>query len=110
MVSKQEIVVATSSGLIVTLDHLCRKRWARRLASPPVVMRCVLPAPARSPWIVIGCEDGSIAVLDSTGKPMRSGQVIGRPTCIDTLALPAGRSRVLFGTDRGEVTAFAVGP
>ena len=37
----KEIVVATSAGLLVALDHECRKLWARRLASPPVLMKCI---------------------------------------------------------------------
>ncbi|MGD8499391.1 MAG: hypothetical protein PVJ86_02015 [Phycisphaerales bacterium] len=103
---KKEIVVATSSGLVVTLDHQCRKLWARRLANLPVVMKCVVPEPAQTAWIVIGCEDGTIAVLDRTGKLVRSSKVTGRPTCIDTLNISSDCPSVLFATDRGEVKAF----
>jgi len=102
----KEVVVATSSGLVVTLDHQCRKLWARRLANLPVVMRCVVPASAQTPWIVIGCEDGAIAVMDRTGKLIRSSKVTGRPVCIDALNISSDCPSVLFATDRGEVKAF----
>jgi len=106
---KKEIVVALSSALVVTLDHQCRKLWSHRLASPPIVTKCVAPESARTPWIVIGCEDGAIVVLDGTGKPVRSGEVTGRPVCIDTLGIASNCPSVLFATDRGEVRAFELG-
>jgi outer membrane protein assembly factor BamB len=103
---QKEILVATSSGLIVTLDRQCRKLWAQRLASPPVVMKCVAAKHSREPWIYIGCEDGAVIVLDGKGELVRSGKVTGRPACVDTLDVPSDYRSVLFGTDRGEVKAF----
>jgi hypothetical protein len=106
---KKEIVVATSSGLVVTLDDQCRKLWARRLASAPAALRCVAPSASQTPLIVVGCDDGTINVLDSTGQLIRLGKVGGRPTCIDTLDISSDHSVVLFATDSGEVKAFAIG-
>lgn len=105
---KKEIVVATSSGLVVILNHQCRKLWAQRLVSPPVVMKCVASEHGPGPWIFVGCEDGTIAVLDSKGELVRSGKVTGRPTCIDTLDIPSDCRSVLFATERGEVKAFEI--
>ncbi|MHC4281692.1 MAG: hypothetical protein ACYSWZ_01765 [Planctomycetota bacterium] len=106
---KKEIVVATSSGLVVALDHQCRKLWARRLESAPEVLRCVVPPIPQTPWIAIGCDDGAINVLDGTGQLVRLGKVSGRPTCIGVLSIPSAHPVVLFATDSGEVKAFTIG-
>jgi hypothetical protein len=98
--------VATSSGLVVALDNQCRELWARRLASPPVVMKCVTRERTRTAWIVIGCEDGAIAVLDETGRLVRSGKVTGNPVCVDMLDSLSNGPLVLFGTNQGEVKAL----
>ena len=106
---KKQIVVATSSGLVVALDHQCRKLWARRLVSAPEVLRCVVPPTHQTPWIVIGCDDGDINVLDGTGQLVRLDKVSGRPTCIGVLSIHSAHPVVLFATDSGEVKAFAMG-
>jgi len=106
---KKAIVVATSSGLVVTLDHQCRKLWARRLAGAPAMLRCVVPPASKTPRIVIGCDDGAINVLDGTGQLVGLGKVSGRPTCIAMLGIPSASPVVLFATDSGEVKGFAIG-
>jgi hypothetical protein len=106
---KKEIVVATSSGLVVALDHQCRKLWAHRLTSAPRVLKCVVSPISQTPLIAIGCDDGAINVLDGTGQLVRLGKVSGRPTCIDVLSIPSAYSMLLFATDSGEVKAFAIG-
>jgi hypothetical protein len=106
---RKEIVVATSSGLVVALDHQCRKVWARRLTSAPEVLKCVVSPILQTPLIAIGCDDGAINVLDGTGQLVRLGKVSGRPTCIDVLSVPSDHPVVLFATDSGEVKAFAIG-
>ena len=65
---QKEILAATSGGLVVALDHQCRKAWAKRLASPPTVMKCERLADNQGPWVVTGCEDGSVIVLDGEGR------------------------------------------
>ncbi len=120
---KKKILAATSSGLIVCLDHQCEKRWATRLDSPPTVMKCVTIQVNVSRWdsvvspgatsralgkrvlVVVGCEDGTVLVVDSRGRPVRSGAVDGRPTCIDALDVD-GEPVVVLATDKGQVKAF----
>jgi hypothetical protein len=102
---KKEILAATSRGMVVALDHECRKVWARRLESPPEVLKWAAPEPAGAPWIFTGCEDGSVVVLDGRGNPIRRGRISGRPTCIEGSA-----AVVLLATDRGEVKGFRAGP
>jgi hypothetical protein len=92
---KKEIIVATSSGLIVALDHQCRKLWTKRLPEAATVMKCVASN------MVIGCEDGTVVVLDGKGEMLLSDKVNGRLTCIDTIG-----SLVLLATSKGEIKAF----
>ena len=105
---KKEIVVGIAEGLVVALSHRCEKRWSVRLPSPPVSLRCIQPRGAGPTWIVVGCEDGSVAVLDGQGTLRQRGQVNGRPTHMVALPTVAGTLAVL-ATDRGAVTAFRIG-
>jgi hypothetical protein len=103
---RKEILVATSSGLIVVLDNQCRKLWTKRLAYAATAMKCVTPKSSDTPWVVIGCEDGMVVVLDGRGEVIRSGRVHGRPVCIDEFAALSVGSMVLLATNKGEVKAF----
>ena len=102
---KKEILAATSSGLVVALDHQCRKVWSRRLPSPPAVMIAV----GQAPRIIVGCDDGSVVVLDAKGTPVQSGRVSGTPVKSGLLQTPAGPA-VVLATAKGSVTAFPVQP
>jgi hypothetical protein len=51
--------------------------------------------------MVIGCEDGTVVVLNGKGEVILSDRVNGRPTCIDTIG-----SLVLLATSKGEIKAF----
>jgi len=88
---------------VVAFDCRCQKRWAKRLPSAPTVLKCFTPQGAETPRIIVGCEDGSVAVLDGTGQPIRSDKVTGRPTCIEAIG-----AVVLLATDKGEVKALKV--
>jgi hypothetical protein len=99
---KKEILAATSSGLIVALDHQCRKLWTRRLEKAATVMKCTTP----KPWVVVGCEDGTVIVLDGEGEVIRSDKVDGRPTCIEEFHVSGTGSMILLATNKGEVKAF----
>ena len=103
---KKEIVVATRSGLVVALDCRCRKLWARRLASPPTVLKCFPPAAGVPARIVAGCEDGRVVMLDGQGKPSGQGSVQGRPTCIGALRQGAAPQIVLLATAKGEIAGL----
>ena len=105
----KEILAATSGGLVVALDCRCRKLWARRLPSPPEVMKAVVPGGGGLPLIIVGCEDGSLVALQPQGRPIRTARVAGRPTCIDEVR-PAGSSPLaVIGTETGRVCALRVG-
>ena len=77
------------------------------MPSPPVSLRCVKPQGAKLPWIVAGCDDGTVAALDNQGDLFRLGKVTGRPTHIAALQTPAGPLAVL-ATDPGEVKGFKI--
>ncbi len=106
---KKEILTATSMGLVVALDCQCRKLWAKRLPSTPTVMKCVTPAKAGTPWIVVGCEDGTVAVLDGKGNIIRKDQIKGEPTCITTIDKSPEKSDVLLATDKGKIKLYKMG-
>ncbi|MHC4442489.1 MAG: FG-GAP repeat domain-containing protein [Planctomycetota bacterium] len=107
---KKEILAATSSGLIVTFDHTCTKIWARRLNDPPTIMKCVIPKPGLTPRIVVGCEDGTVLVLDGQGETIRSGRITGHPTHIGILRNSSAEVMPLLATDQGEIKAFTLNP
>ena len=92
---KQEIVTATSGGLLVMLDHQCRKRTVTKLPSPANVLACV------QSQVIVGCDDGRVWLLDEQGAPTHAGRVEGRPTHV--VAFGDG---VLMATHRGEVAYF----
>jgi hypothetical protein len=68
---------------------------------------CVKPSAAKLPWVVVGCDDGTVAALDNKGTLIRLGKVAGRPTHMEVLATPTGPLAVL-ATDQGRVTGFRV--
>jgi hypothetical protein len=100
---KQEILAATWLGLVVALDHQCRKLWATKLPSPPTVMQ-VVRADDGTPWIIAGCEDGTVAALDAQGRITRLGAVDGAPTRIT-----AEGSTAILATKTGETKGFRIG-
>ena len=105
---KKEIVSATSSGLVVALDCQCRKVWAKRLPSPATVMK-IMRLDGKSPWIVVGSEDGTVLVLDAKGDFIRRDRVNGAPTCIAALDESGDTQGVLLATQKGEVRLFRAG-
>ncbi|MDH7571239.1 MAG: hypothetical protein QHJ73_16805, partial [Armatimonadota bacterium] len=99
----KEILVATSSGLIVALDHRCQKVWARRLPAAPTVMKALRPEGGGAPSIVAGCEGGRVFVLDAVGAVVQEGDMGSTPTCLTILQTPGRPPLALFGTEGGEV-------
>lgn len=106
----REIVAATAYGMVVALDCQCRKRWATRLASPATVLACVRPKGQPHAWIVPGCDDGHVRVLDADGDLLRKTQPGDRPTCIHRLSDPEEKQYVVLGTDTGNVSVFLAAP
>jgi hypothetical protein len=105
---KKEIVVALAEGLVVALSNECQKLWATRLPSPPVSLKCVVPPGAKAPWIVVSCDDGTVAALDEKGALLRLGKTAGRAWQIAAVETAAGPLAVL-ATDKGEVKGFRIG-
>ncbi len=100
-----EVVTATSSGLVVALDHELNKEWARSMPSPPNVMAAV-PADDEQ-WLVVGCGDGTLVALDARGEVVRAGTIEGMPGDLGMAVLetPDGPALVV-GTRAGAVAAF----
>ncbi len=106
---KKEIITCTSSGLVVALNNQCEKLWAKRFPSAPTVLKCVSPGAQTRPWIVVGCEDGSVIALDGQGNLTHLGKVTGTPTCIQAVPDAPGGAEVVIATSGGEVKGFRVG-
>ena len=104
---KKEIAVGTSEGLVVALTNECQKMWSTHMPSPPTSIKCVTPRGTKLPWIVVGCDNGTVAALDGRGQIIRIGKVTGRPMQIETLDTPAGPVAVL-ATGKGEVKGFKI--
>jgi len=98
----KEILVATSGGLIVCLNHQCERVWSRRLAVAPDVMKAFGSGGDHEARIVVGCEDGSVVVLDRTGTPVMRGQVEGQPMQIESIETSGGPVAII-GTGAGRV-------
>jgi len=105
---KQEIVVALAEGLVVALSNECQKLWSTRLPSPPVSLKCVVPAGAKTPWTVVTCEDGTVAALDGKGALLQLGKAGGRAWHLTAVQTDAGPLAVV-ATNKGEVKAFRIG-
>ncbi|MEN6303934.1 MAG: VCBS repeat-containing protein, partial [Armatimonadia bacterium] len=99
---KQEIVVGISAGLVVCLDNQTKKLWSRQLASPPTVVR---PVPGSTPWLLVGCQDGTTYALDGKGQVLRQGKMSGRAVDARVLQTPSGPLGVIV-TDSGAMAGF----
>ena len=106
---KKEIVSAIDSGLVVALDHRCRKLWSSRMPSPPTAMKIMAPTDGSAPRVVAGCEDGSIVVLDPTGGVCGRGSVKGAPTCIAAVDEADHSRGLVLATAQGEIVLLNVG-
>jgi len=91
--------------MIVALDCRCQKLWARRLASPPTVIKAVPARGSRETQILVGCEDGSVLALADRGTPVRSARLTGSPTDVVALETDAAIIAIL-ATDRGQVAGY----
>ncbi|MDP6778564.1 MAG: hypothetical protein QGI83_17555 [Candidatus Latescibacteria bacterium] len=104
---RKEILVGTYHGLVVALDCQCQRVWSTRLQSAPTVLKAIAPGPDAPPWIVVGCEDGSVVALDGGGKVIRQGSIEGRPEHILEISRDGGPMAVLATTD-GSISSFEV--
>ncbi len=103
---KQEILVALAGGLVVALDHRCERLWSSRMPAAPKVLLATAAAEAERALIHVGCEDGTVAVLDASGSLRNLDKVGGIPTRIAPIELPDGRRLVVIATAKGEVKGF----
>ncbi|OGV72325.1 MAG: hypothetical protein A3K19_15300 [Lentisphaerae bacterium RIFOXYB12_FULL_65_16] len=102
---KKEILVASWDSLLVALDAACNKVWARRLTSPPTVVRAGR-TPTGEVRVLAGCEDGTVAVLDAHGTPVGKGRIEGRPAKALLLTTQDGNQSVAIATLKGSVAVF----
>ncbi len=104
---KKEILVAPAESLLVALTNTCERLWSARLPAPPSQIETVtVDGQVR---IVVGCDDGSVQVLDGLGVPLRSGALAGRPVDLRVIETAAGPVAV-FATQKGTVSGLALSP
>ena len=104
----KEIVVALSKKLVVALDCKCTRIWGKAMSSAPAVVKCVARRGSTGHWIAVGCEDGSLQLLDGRGQCTRTAQVAGIPTKLAVQRAANAGTLLVVGTAKGEVRTFAV--
>jgi len=72
---RQVILTATHENLVVALDHECRRLWSRALPSAP---RRLLVGGTNGRRLLVGCDDGTLVVLDDQGALQATAKVAGR--------------------------------
>jgi len=100
---KSEIVTALSSGIIYLMNSKSEKIWAKKLASPALVVKFIKQN--TSTWLCIGSEDGTITAMDASGNILKEGKVAGKPTDLLVLQTSGGPMAVI-NTDIGGLTGF----
>ncbi|MBU0611641.1 MAG: hypothetical protein KKI08_27430, partial [Armatimonadetes bacterium] len=101
---KQEVIAATSAGLLVVLDSHLQKVWSVRLPVAATVLKAVTVKGA--PAIIVGLQNGDVLQLDAQGKTILRGHVDGTPNEIMGLTAD-GKPQVVITTSKGMVAGFA---
>ena len=101
---KKEIVVAID-GLVLVLDCRCHKLWAMRPHSRPTALLACGARDTTASRIAVGCENGTLLVLDGRGHPLSAGQIDGAPVLIHRLDTAQGPV-VVAASSRGELVGF----
>ena len=70
------------------------------------MLKAVTPQDAARLWVFVGCEDGTVVVLDDEGELIRIDRVTGTPTHITELALNQVGPVALLATTSGEIKGF----
>ena len=71
------------------------------------MLKAIAPSATALPWIVVGCEDGTVVALDGEGKIIRQGNVEGKPDHILEIARDEIAHAVLTTTN-GVIRSFEV--
>jgi hypothetical protein len=102
-----EVITATSSGLVVCLDHEMNREWARAMPAAPNVMMAVPAAEGQA--LLVACDDSTVALLDASGEVTRATEVDGRPGW-QSMALIQGPDGPLavIGTATGALVGLSV--
>lgn len=107
---KKEIVTSTAYSMVVALDCMCNKLWAKRLPAAAVTLNCVRPRGSEKAVIVLGCNDGQLRVLDARGSLVHRALLPDPAVCAQRLARADGREVIAIGTASGASVLFKVTP
>jgi hypothetical protein len=99
---RMEILVGMAQRMLVVLDHQCKRKWSTRLESAPELVK------GHGGMIFLALENGTIQLLDSSGKQVKAGIVNGRPMRMAVFK-QEGRTYLCVGTSQGELSTFELG-
>lgn len=90
---RKEVLIATRHGWLIAFDHLGTQIWQRHFESG--ISRVSISE--QNQKIAVGCDDGSLALLDNVGKQLAVGQMSGavRSVVFDEDAVIAGSANGL---------------
>jgi hypothetical protein len=98
---KMGIVVGTKTGWVIAFDHAGILLWQQNFPSSVTSMA----SNAARSVVVVGCEDGTVALLDVSGIRLNNGRVRGP---VNQVAFAA--DGVLVGSSTGHVVKFPFKP
>jgi len=100
---QKHVVTATDEGLLTAFGPDGKQAWAVYLPSTPWSL-CNLPRDEGG-LVAVGCEDGTVLLIDATGKPVAKAQLEGAVRQMHVVKGNAGQV-LIAGTDQGGLTVL----
>lgn len=98
---QKHVVTATDEGLLTAFEPDGKQAWAVYLPSTPWSL-CHLPR-HEGGLAAVGCEDGTVLLIDATGKPVAKAQLEGAVRQVHVVKGDTGQV-LIAGTDQGALT------
>lgn len=92
------VVAATRDRIVTAFNAAGGQQWVLRLGSAPWCMTTA--AVAGGARVIVGCEDGTVVIIDSTGKPVGRCKLESRVTAL-LAGQEDGKTYVWAGTAKG---------
>jgi hypothetical protein len=100
---RKHVVTATCEGLVTAFQADGKQAWATYLPSPPRSLARL--ARNGGDLLALGCDDGTLLLVDAAGKPIARAQLagaVGRLCAVEN----QGRPVLIAGTDQGSLMIF----
>ncbi|MCD6351074.1 MAG: VCBS repeat-containing protein, partial [Armatimonadetes bacterium] len=102
---KLEVVAATEDPIVTAFDSAGKRLWSM---VPPKVPWTLAAVPAgKGSLIAVGCDDGTVLLLDAQGKPVAQSKLQGRVESLLVRGKGAGAA-LWAATLKGEVARIPV--